>query len=257
MTERELSVDEWNRRLESILEGRVATYAFLARLYREEVDQRLLDEMCEMRFPANTGNTDMDEGYRLLHAYLSAIWERTLTELAVDYTRVFLGNGVNAYSAAYPFESVHTSSKRLLMQDARDEILAIYRANNLSTLDSWKVGEDHVALELEFMRALSERALQALRDKREGAGAGGREDTQEGAGAGAQEDEATRLLLTQYNFLMDHLVSWTPMLFTEIKKFAQTDFYQALARLTAGFLATDREFLEDILDEDLRQPQRE
>jgi TorA maturation chaperone TorD len=223
--------------LENIMEGRVATYAFLARLYRKEVDQRLLDEMCAMRFPVDTGNADMDEGYRLFHAYLSSIWERTLTDLAVDYARVFLGNGVNAYCAAYPFESVHTSSKRLLMQEARDEVLAIYRANNLTKLESWKAGEDHISLELEFMQILAERTLRALRD--------------------AHEGEAVQSLQIQYDFLMNHLVSWTPMLFTEMRKFAKTDFYRALAKLSSGFFAIDRALLEGLLAEDTQEDDKD
>ena len=32
-----------------------------------------------------------------------------ITDLAVDYVRAFIGHGVDAYSAAYPFESVYTS----------------------------------------------------------------------------------------------------------------------------------------------------
>ncbi|MDR3316120.1 MAG: molecular chaperone TorD family protein [Coriobacteriales bacterium] len=224
-----MSVDEVN--LADIMEGRGATYRLLARLYREEVDQALLDEMCAMRYAVNTGNEDVDAGNRLFHSYLSAVWERTLTELSVDYTRVFLGNGVNAYSAAYPFESVHTSGKRLLMQDARDEILTIYRANNIEKLDSWKAGEDHIALELEFEELLTQRTLVALRE--------------------GCEEEAASLLMTQYNFLLDHLISWTPMLFTEMEKFARTDFYRALALLTHGFLLTDRGILEELLADEL------
>jgi TorA maturation chaperone TorD len=217
--------------LDSLLEGRIATYGFLAHLYHGEVDQEFLDGMCAMRFPVNTGNEDVDQGNRLFHGYLSSLWERSLTELAVDYARVFLGNGVNAYSAAYPFESVFSSSKRLLMQDARDEILAIYRAYGVKPHESWKVSEDHISLELEFMKTLGQRALDALRS--------------------GDESAAAEILMASYNFLMDHLISWTPMLITEIKKFARTDFYQALACATAGFLAVDRELLEELLAEEL------
>jgi TorA maturation chaperone TorD len=219
--------------LEQILEQRNATYNLLARLYRKEVDQELLDQMCTMRFPANTGNETVDAAYRLLHGYLSSIWERTLTELAVDYTHVFIGGGVNAYSAAYPFESVHTSSKRLLMQDARDEVLAIYRANGIVKQESWKEGEDHIALELEFEQILGARTLEALRND--------------------DEDAALVLLKTQYNFLEDHLLSWIPMLLTEIEKFAKTDFYKALGLWTLGFLETDSELLGDILEEEQKE----
>jgi len=217
--------------LKSLLEGRVATYGLLSRLYSREVDQEFLDEMCTMRFAVNTGNDDVDEGNRLFHRYLSTVWERTLTELAVDFTRVFSGGGVNAYSAAYPYESVYTSSKRLLMQDARDEILTAYRIHGLKVSPTTKLDEDHVSLELECMQVLGKQALDAFRD--------------------ADEHRATELLLASYGFLVDHLISWTPMLIADMKKFAKTDFYQGLACLTTGFLIVDCEVLEELLAEEL------
>ena len=142
-TAEEATMDE----LIKLIEQRAATYGLLSRLFRVEIDQELLDQLHGMRFPAATGNSDVDEGYLRLAKYLSNTWENSLTDLAVDYTRVFIGHGVDAFSAAYPFESVYTSEKRLLMQDARDEVLAIYRSAGLDKQDSWKEGEDHVALE--------------------------------------------------------------------------------------------------------------
>ena len=208
-------------------EQRAATYGLLARLYRVEIDEELLGELRGMRFPAKTGNGDVDEGYRLFASYMSNAWENTLTELAVDYARVFIGHGVDAFSAAYPFESVYTSEKRLLMQDARDEVLAIYRSMGLDKQESWKEGEDHIALELEFMRVMAERTGEALQK--------------------GDEEAAASLLMTQKNFLHDHLVAWTPMLTADMKRFAQTDLYLGLAYLTDGFLVTDKAFLDDIL----------
>ena len=115
-TAEEATMDE----LIKLIEQRAATYGLLSRLFRVEIDQELLDQLHGMRFPAATGNSDVDEGYLRLAKYLSNTWENSLTDLAVDYTRVFIGHGVDAYSAAYPFESVYTSEKRLLMQDARE-----------------------------------------------------------------------------------------------------------------------------------------
>ena len=112
-------------------EQRGATYGLLARLFRVEIDEALLKELRGMRFPAKTGNDEVDKGYRLFAKYLSNAWENSLAELAVDYARVFIGHGIDAFSAAYPFESVYTSEKRLLMQDARDEVLAIYHSMGL------------------------------------------------------------------------------------------------------------------------------
>ena len=213
-----------------LIEQRAATYGLLSRLFRVEVDQQLLDELHGMRFPASTGNADVDEGYLRLAKHLSNTWENSLTDLAVDYTRVFIGHGVDAYSAAYPFESVYTSEKRLLMQSARDEVLALYRAAGLSKQESWKEGEDHIALELEYLQILSDRTAEAL--------------------CKGDTDTATSWVRAQYNFLDVHLDSWAPLLTAEVKKFAKTDFYRGLAFLTEGFLETDREVLEELLAED-------
>lgn len=220
------SMDE----LIKLIEQRAATYSLLSRLFRVEIDQQLLDELHGMRFPASTGNADVDEGYLRLAKYLSNTWENSLTDLAVDYTRVFIGHGVDAYSAAYPFESVYTSEKRLLMQEARDEVLAIYRSAGLDKQDTWKEGEDHIALELEFEQIMATRTVEALRK--------------------GDEDEAVALLTTQKNFLEDHLAAWAPMMTSDMKRFAQTDLYRGLAYLTDGFLQTDQTFLDDVLAED-------
>ena len=148
----------------------------------------------------------------------------------VDYVRVFIGHGIDAFSAAYPFESVYTSEKRLLMQEARDEVLAIYRSAGLDKQDTWKEGEDHIALELEFEQIMATRTVEALRK--------------------GDEDEAVALLTTQKNFLEDHLAAWAPMMTSDMKRFAQTDLYRGLAYLTDGFLQTDQTFLDDVLAED-------
>ncbi len=214
----------------TLMEQRAATYGLLSRLYRVELDQEMLDQLRGMRFPAATGNSDVDEGYLRIARFLSNTWENSITDLSVDYVRVFIGHGVDAFSAAYPFESVYTSEKRLLMQDARDEVLAIYRANGLDKKDTWKEGEDHLALELEFEQTLANRTVEALRR--------------------GDEEEAAALLTTQQNFLSDHLISWVPMMTADMKRFAKTDLYQGLAYLTDGFLDTDRAFLEDILTEE-------
>ena len=140
--------------LRELMDKRARTYGMLARLFREEVDRETLAELQGMRFPASTGNATVDEGYHLLYAYLKAAWDDSITELAVDFVRTFIGHGVNGYSAAYPFESVYTSERRLMMQEARAEVLQTLRENNLKR-GAWTEGEDHVALEFEFMQRMS------------------------------------------------------------------------------------------------------
>ena len=209
---------------------RASSYSFLARLFAKEVDAELLDEMHAMKFPAKTGSDATDEGNRLLANYLSNIWGGTLQELAVDYVHVFIGSGIDAFSAAYPYESVYTSPRRLMMQQARDEVLAIYRSQGIEKAESWHEAEDHVAAELEFMAALATRTADMCR--------------------AGDEDAAARLLRTQRGFLADHLYAWTGMLTADMRMYARTDFYKALASLLDGLLLSDKETLDAILGEE-------
>jgi putative dimethyl sulfoxide reductase chaperone len=221
--EKEAGADE----LCAVMRQRADTYALLSRLYAKEVDEELLERLLAMRFPASTGNAKVDAGYELIAGYLSGAWENTVTELSVDYVRTFIGHGVDAYCAAYPFESVYTSEKRLMMQNARDEVLAIYRSEGMDKSTDWKDAEDHVAMELEFQGELARRCAERLAD--------------------GDEDGAAALVRTQKNFMHDHLASWVPMMTADMDVFARTDFYRGLARLTEGFLETDGEFLAEIL----------
>lgn len=219
--------DQLDQDLIALLEQRSNTYVLLSRLYLKEVDAPLLDELHEMLFPMATGDNDVDEGYRLIATYLSNLWDGSLTELATDYVRCFLGNGIDSFAAAYPYESVYTSEKRLLMQEARDEVVAIYRSFGIDKNEDWHESEDHLALELEFMRVLCDRARDAL--------------------AAGDGDATVRLLVSQRNFLQDHLVAWVPMMTADLRGYAKTGLYHGLALLTDGFLRTDLALLQDLV----------
>lgn len=214
--------------LATAMDGRADTYGLLARLFRVEVDGPLLERLRTMRFPENTGNAHVDAGYELMHRYLSSVWEPALLDLARDYVRVFIGHGVNGHSAAYPYESVHTSEKRLMMQEARAEVLAVYRANNLKKEAHWRDCEDHIAVELEFMQVMCQRTAAALR--------------------AGDEDGAAEMLATQRDFVRDHLANWVPMLTADMLHFSETELYRGLAELTLGFVQTELELLEELLD---------
>ena len=213
--------------LAALMEQRASFYGFLSRLYEKEVDTDLLDQMCAMKLRKSTGNPDVDSANELLHAYLSQRWERTEEDLRIDYARTFFGNGMNGNDAAYPFESVHTSPEHIMMQDARDEVLALYRSEGFEKSEDFKDNEDHIAVELAFEKILVEKALAAVK---------------------AEDLPAmAKSFCVQYNFLCDHLLNWVPLLAGGIEHFSKTDFYRAVGRMTMGFLHEEKEFLEEIL----------
>jgi len=212
-----------------VLEARVATYSMLQRLFAKEIDQEYFDQMLKMRLKASTDNEKIDKANRLFSSFISSRWERTVPELAVDYSKVFIGSGKSAYEAAYPFESVYLGEERRLMQEPRDEVLAEYRAQGLSKLENFKDCEDHIAAELEFLRILAQRTLEAY--------------------SAGKTDEATELLTVHKRFISEHVGRWLPKLSADMQRFAQSDFYRFLALYSEGFIEIESELLDEILTE--------
>ena len=202
--------------LAEAMEDGACAVGLLSQLYRKEADADTIAMLRAMRFPAHSGNEDSDKGALALTTYLSRTGGRAQEELAADFTRVFLGSGLDSFSAAYPVESVHTGRKRLVMQGARDEVLAIYRSFGLTRTEDLKEGEDHISLELAFLQLVMERTA---KDARQGNGS-----------------EVLSLLKTQRNFLGDHLLNWVPRFAEQMRFFAKTDFYRGLSYLTVGYL---------------------
>lgn len=214
-----------------MLRARSATYLLLSRLFHKEVDQALLDDMHDSLYPVATGDADIDKGYLYISTYLSNLWSESLRQLKVDYARCFLGQGVDGYSAAYPYESVYTSPKRLMMEEARREVMHTYHVWSVDKDPNWREGEDHISLELLFESIMGNRAAAALEEGNAG--------------------EARKILQGAADFLDEHLVSWYPMLAADMHRFAKTKFYDGLAYLTQGFITTDLQFLQDLLAEEL------
>ena len=135
--------------------AREGLYRLLSRLYRQEVDAPLLERLRGMTFPQTCPQPELEAGYRALERWLSAGTEDALDALAVDFARVFLGAGSAEGCAAFPYESVYTSPKRLVMQDAWERVKSLYAAHGVRIdTDSSELMEDHIAYELAYMALL-------------------------------------------------------------------------------------------------------
>lgn len=213
--------------------NRETMYRFLGRLYKWEVDRELFERMKGMGFPKECSEPELDQGYRLLERYLRQPGNDPLTDLAVDYAKVFLGAGTNNGAAAYPYESVYTSAERLIMQDARDQVLAEYRAKGLNTAQDLDLPEDHIAFELEFMAFLCQESNTAF-------------TAQEPSGVLA-------CLREEKKFLEHHLSNWVDRFCADIEKHADTDFYKGLARITRGYLHLEHGILNGWIAETMEE----
>ncbi|MEG2211335.1 MAG: molecular chaperone TorD family protein [Raoultibacter sp.] len=208
----------------NIFEDRAATYGLLARLYNREVDQHLLEELHKLPLPVNTGVAAIDEGNALMGRYLRGKEVASCRELAVDFARLFIIREASTRDAAYPFESVYTSRLHIMMDEARDDIISVYRAAGLVKSKVWKEGEDHISLALEFMQILTNRIVEGLEENNEAV--------------------VDNLLEKQQEFLQNHLLNWVPLFVVSMETNSHTDFYRGLALFTKGFLEDDYNFLE-------------
>jgi len=196
-----------------IIKNRENLYRLLARLYKKEVDVNLIEAMQKMKFPKETSGEELSEGYKLLIESLENINSDSIDDLDVDYAKVFLGAGISEGTAAFPYESVYTSRKKSMMQEARDQVREIYLSKGLiKTDEEYNYVEDHIALEFEYMAYLCENG---------------------------NLDE-------QKNFLKTHLLNWIPKFCEDIEKHANTKFYKAIGKITKGYLKLDSIILESM-----------
>lgn len=198
--------------LQGALKERAAAYGLFARLLNREVDEKTLVELRALPVLAECLDEPEDDA---------------ITWLAVDFARLFIVRDRDARVAPYPNESVHTSKDHARMDVARDEVRAIFRAAGVRVVGSQRLGEDHVALELEFMQILAERMAQAA--------------------AIGDEEAADELLAQQAAFLDAHLLNWVPAFADIVVATARTRFYRRVARLLKEHLHEDRSFVRELL----------
>lgn len=202
----------------SLHSDREVTYRLISRLFAKEIDGGLLSMMAEASFPECESSEGRGDGARLMNSYLKNVDERSVTELAVDFARLFVIRERDTKDAAYPYESVYRSEGHSTMGAQRDEVLALYRAAGLGKSAEWSVGEDHIALELEYMAVLSSK----------------RARVDDGS------DEAEKLERMMLLFLEEHLLRWVPLFAQAVRKHSRTDFYRGLSL-----------YLEKVLSEDV------
>ena len=161
-----------------------------------------------------------------LKAYFASLDQDQLEEqarkAAAEYAQLFLNMSANPVVL---FESVYTSPKRLLMQEARDKVRAAYRAQGLSLAQDKNLPEDHLSFELEFMAQLcaKEAACKEAGD----------------------ETGARTARLSQADFLSEHLFNWVFEVCDEIAQKAKTGLYQNLGQALEEFMNYERALIQE------------
>jgi len=129
--------------------------------------------------------------------------EQAMEDTLWEYTRLFVG----PYKLPCPpWESVYTSPKRLMMQEAHDAVSDFYNQAGLE-IDDANVQPDHIGAELNFMAILWQRM---------------EEDP--------EKDPYYKALGER--FLEEHLRNWVPEFSRDLESASGIAFYKTLARAT-------------------------
>lgn len=189
------------------MSSRASVYRFLSRMFEKEISGSLLTRLSQMTLPGG----DLGEGAAMMAEFLAEKDASAQAELlAADYAKVFLGAGETNGNAAYPYQSVYTSEEGLIMQRAWQELKTLYHRDGLAlSTDMADIKEDHIAVEFQYMAYLCEKARNG------------------------EDLKAQQVFVTQY------LMNWAPEFLVDVEKYAQTNFYKGLARMTEAFLKNE------------------
>jgi TorA maturation chaperone TorD len=192
-------------------------YGLLSTVYRQEITTEFLQQVKDPQFfevLSDLGTVGLDN-------FLQKPENELLEDLAVEYTRLFLGPGKHVS----PHESVHHQREDgqwgNLWGESTAEVKRFIEATGLDYKDAFKGLPDHISVELEFMQQLTLREEQAWKD----------EDT----------DKAVACRQVEKKFIEEHLIRWIPNFCDKVIQEAELPFYHAMAALTRSFIEFEME----------------
>ncbi len=124
-----------------------------------------------------------------------------------------------------PYETFYTREDGMIESGGANPVLQIYNdyGYRVDYEKARVVSPDHIGVELEFMRLLSDAEARAQEE--------------------GDEEAAKQLRGEQKKFLQEHLLQFAPMYLINVAEQARTPFYKDAAKLALEFLLEDYEYL--------------
>ncbi len=214
-------------RIADVMDSRANVYKVLSRAFREEMDADFAYELAN-DFIFESDDDGMTRTLSEIKESLRSLNDDSIEQMAVVFDRVFFGMGPLTARHAFPYESVYTSDKGIMMQDAYAQVVHAYREQHLAKDAKFTEPEDHIAVELAFMATLSDRAAVFLRE--------------------GHEEAAEQTISQQLAFLRNHLLNWVDLFCVDLIEATGDGFYMYLADFTKSFIHEDEALLVDILE---------
>lgn len=176
-------------------------------------------------------------------------------ELHRQYMRCFVG----PYKLPVPlWEAATRTGEDALFQEITLNVRKAYRASGFLPAEYPHVPDDHIALELDFLRALSQQAQDAVFGDVEGAdndgdaadvvaGADISDDASASTEDVALEGEVREALEASLKFLEGHLNVWADTFAKRLRASQASDFYASISEAAASFAQADAAWLTKVL----------
>ncbi len=190
-------------------------YGILAVIYREEASADLLMQIKDPHFIEALSNL----GVHLEGEFLDMPEEKLIEDLAVEYSRLFLGPGRHIS----PHESVHLREGEgggLLWGEATIKAKKFIESCGLEYKPEYSGMPDHIGVELEFMSESAKQEARAWEKK--------------------DVDRALYCQKIEKKFIEEHLAPWVPLFCDKVIKDAELSFYGEIAKLTKSFIEFER-----------------
>jgi TorA maturation chaperone TorD len=195
-------------------------YGMLALVYRQEMTSDLLKYVKDPRFMGVLNDLETEETEKI-DTFFQKPESELLEDLAVEYTRLFLGPGKHVS----PHESVHHQRDDgqwgNLWGASTAEVKKFIETTGLGYSDDFKGMPDHITVELEFMQRLTLREEQAWKED--------------------DADKATACRNVEKKFIEEHLIRWIPTFCEQVIQAAELPFYRSFAELTRRFIRYEME----------------
>jgi putative dimethyl sulfoxide reductase chaperone len=225
------TLQEKTTELTPLLELRIGAYRFLKNIFMEEPKlefiKALIKEKKELSFPFVESCSIIHKGETFLLEYLNEFNLNTFDEfeqLHWDYTRMYIGP--NKLLAPI-WGSAYLDEKGLLFQQETLRVRRAFCKYGFVQNNEFVEADDHLGYELDYMLHLSEFSLaEVIKNDRE---------------------KALYYLTDQKKFLEEHL-KWVPQFSTNVLQNANTKFYQGAALLLKGFIETDFQLIDEIIE---------
>jgi len=205
-----------NQERTAVARQRSNVYGLLATVYRQEVTSGLLQQIKDPQFLGVLSALGIQLGDDFFQKHEGELLE----DMAVEYTRLFLGPGKHIS----PHESVHhqrnDAEQGQLWGQSTVEVKRFIESSGLDYRSEYRGLPDHISVELEFMQQVTLREEQAWREE--------------------DKDQALYCLKIEKKFIEEHLIRWIPIFCEKVIREAELPFYREMAVLTKNFMEFEK-----------------